>query len=416
MTSNASSLSLQYVKQVLVNQLPRPVTLTAQNIHSLVTPCLTEKLDGVRHLLVISPEGTYALNMLGEILHVSTYATRSTTTIYDAEKVDDIYYWFDVLFSDDVDIRHLPLYTRLKAGKVHILDCMKEKAYSIGKSPKAIRNIISSFQVQNRKTEGYILLNMTDHYSVPPLKFKYNITCDFLVAYAHGTEEEVILDLYVQKYESVCILPSTRQRPNNIRIKVDERNSLGISEKPVLKDNVILECKLEEGCWKLIRRRLDRSRPNSLRTVLNNLDQEICTDERLFAELKQTVEKITFDSKISYVQAAIKKAAVHCISDDKNYNVKVLFLPPREELLRELQNLERDQETVLVTILSSYKSEDEDRAAEIVSIQSTEQMHRKVKTQRVHEIEGSHFILTLKLPEDLQRIISNIAVFTIEAV
>ena len=422
MSSHSEGLKLEYVAKTLLNELPRPITLTSDNLKSLVTPCLTEKADGVRHLVIISPYGTYSCNMLGEISLICDFSNKETT-IYDTEKIVDSYYWFDVLFADNVDIRHLPLLSRIKAGKNYVLPFMFEKQYFYSNNPRALRKLITTYQKEGKAKEGYIFLNLTDHYSVPPLKFKHIVTCDFLIKYISSENDgSIYVNLFVQKASGICLLPRGEAYSNTMHISAADCKKHQITERPTLEERIILECKLNAFEWSLIRRRIDRCRPNTLRTVQNNLKQTIDDPLILCSMLEQTIEPISYDFKVLWIQEAIKRTAANCVLNKEHIPVRVLFLPDSTLLRDEISKSICCEEMKLVLISTRYSANKQvpnkngskiDSLSFLSHTDTLEICRENNLICRRIPFEGEDFIRTIILPGELMKAWSLITIYEV---
>ena len=96
----------------ILNDLPKPITLTDTDLKTMVTPVVTVKLDGIRSLLVFNADGTFVYNWKD----VKTLDTRQRNlSVLDCEDMDQHYYIFDALCVNGRDVRYLPLAARLRS-------------------------------------------------------------------------------------------------------------------------------------------------------------------------------------------------------------------------------------------------------------------------------------------------------------
>ena len=177
--------------------LVRPITASPPRMRSLVACALTLKIDGTRTLLLVSDHRVEA------IVHGETHVIvdgefvpgRHAVSVIDCElhQTKSIYA-FDMLVFDGRDVRHRTLVERLHLMSCRLPPSVTPKPYKFASSTEDAK--VCALSLLEQKTDdhdGIIVLNTTDPYWLPPLKWKEHITCDFLLETAANRDGFVLL-------------------------------------------------------------------------------------------------------------------------------------------------------------------------------------------------------------------------------
>jgi hypothetical protein len=271
--------------QALLSQLPRPEPATAERLAALVCPCVTVKLDGTRTLVVVSSRGVHAHTMRG--VRCLSQSGTSAFTALDAEEVSDHFYVFDALFVNGIDVRHLPLRPRLReAARCLPARCSLKRYYWGDDASLQVtvqRLVARKLRLADGSVvhplEGFIFTSACASYHEPPVKFKFHTTCDFLLVRAcsgeesgeHGAHRR--FDLYIQKRGELERFRGSGNVQTTVSLNEAEATLLGVPPGGARReDNVIAELRLVGLSWVCVRGRPDRQRPNTLTTVMENID------------------------------------------------------------------------------------------------------------------------------------------------
>lgn len=339
--------------QALLSQLPRPEPATAERLAALVCPCVTVKLDGTRTLVVVSSRGVHAHTMRS-VRCFSQCAASSGFTALDAEEVSGHFYVFDALFVKSVDVRHMPLRSRLREAAPYLPAVCSLKRYYWGDDPSSLQVIVQRLVGRKLRLadgsfvpplEGFIFTSTCSPYHQPPVKFKFHITCDFLLVCTKSGEESGdrcahrIFNLYVQKNREIERFRGRRNVQATVSLNAEEERLLGIPPGGALRDdeNIIAELKLVGLSWVCVRRRHDRQRPNTLSTVLENI--EIQQSGR--SDAKFLIRNLSNIKPSPKRQTEIIDAMLRVVSTSAAATIAApavgLFLPDSERLEAELR-------------------------------------------------------------------------------
>ena len=181
----------------VLTALVRPVSASDQRMKSLVSCALTLKIDGTRTVLLIGP------NRVEAILHGENHVIQEGAFVADVDTVSVVdcelhhskdIYAFDMLMFDNRDIRHRTLIERLDLMSRRIPASVHVKPYKLASTVDDAKVCAQSLLEQKTdEFDGIIVLNSTDPYWVPPLKWKEEITCDFLLESASNGDGFVLL-------------------------------------------------------------------------------------------------------------------------------------------------------------------------------------------------------------------------------
>lgn len=335
--------------EALLGELPRPEPATAERLAALVCPCVTVKLDGTRTLVVVSSRGVHAHTLREIHCLASTCDRTSAFSAFDTEEVSGHFYVFDALFVNGVDVRHLPLRARLREAGTCLPAKCSLKRYYWGADPsmqvtiqrlvgKRLRLADGSYV---HPLEGFVFTSLSSSYHEAPIKFKFHITCDFLIVSTDTDDcddepRQRRFDLYIQKNRQIERFWGHGGVQDTVSLDTKDIQLLGI---PVVgafrEDNVIVELRLVVEAWVCVRRRQDRDRPNTLTTVLENIGIQRSgrSDARfLIKNLASARPALEIQNKII---DAMLRAVSTCAATIAGPAVG-LFLPDAQRLEREL--------------------------------------------------------------------------------
>ncbi|KAJ3201730.1 hypothetical protein HK099_002119, partial [Clydaea vesicula] len=151
---------------------------------------VTYKLDGSRKLLVLYKDEVYTYDEINSIVYIRALNSNADykLTILDTEYYNNIYYVFDILFIDEVDIRNETFNDRLKEiNKINMQFIEKYvsiKEYKIFNDYKSLYNSVT-YLYKNYKdkynTDGLIFSHLNKNYIYKQYKWKWNMTIDMKV-------------------------------------------------------------------------------------------------------------------------------------------------------------------------------------------------------------------------------------------
>ena len=355
----------------LVATLPKPRGATARRLQRLLDPCVTVKLDGVRTLLAWDESGLWGHTVLGaERLEAEGLRAPEAFTVLDAERVGSHFYVFDALFVKGVDVRHLPLIARLRETRGCLPACASAKRYYWGPTPLLIETVQRLARSKPRladgtrldSIEGFIFGSVTAPYDWAPLKFKYSVTYDFLVASFQGGERPPDgarrLQLYFQVSQELAPFHSSRGAPDSVLVAAADLERMQIPPGDFgVEQGIVLELKLAQGSWQALRARKDRRRPNSLQTIEENLElqrRDKCTTRFLLSHLDALRPPGVIAHKVT---DAMMRALGTCGAVLVAEAVPTLFMPSDATLQSELDEAARLPRSLVAVIAPSSWAE-----------------------------------------------------------
>jgi hypothetical protein len=251
--------------------LTRPESATSERLAALACPCLTVKLDGVRCALT-AEHGRWRAEPCGAPAVDFDWPAPLEACALDCEFLQDSFYVFDALEVLGRDVRRLPLLERLAAARLlELPPAVIFKRFYVGFAPEVSKislELLAS-RPDGREVEGLVIGDLSAPYETAPAKFKPQLTHDFLVTRATSRGA---LRLHVQfrgQLQPFC----HRLAADTLRLSNAQEQQLLPSSTPALDDAVVLECVWDgrAWAWRALRRRSDRTRPNTATTVLENL-------------------------------------------------------------------------------------------------------------------------------------------------
>jgi len=354
----ASPEEEERVIQALLDSLPKPRPATAQRLDELLDPCVTVKLDGVRTLLVRCARGLLARALRSQDVIDTTPGEFSA---YDTERIGPHFYVFDVLFVNGVDVRHLPLRARLREANCTLPGCASLKRFYWGPEPSlssTVQRLVCSRPKladgsRVEALEGFIFGSLSAPYDWAPLKFKFGVTCDFLVsspkACAPDTARTLLLN--VQRAQMLEEFRGYGDAPRTITVSAAEAAALELPNDAIeVRDCIVLELKLVVGSWLVVRRRKDRQRPNTARTVIENLQLQCagkCDARFLLRHLEGACHS---QSSVDQVRDAMLRAAGTSAAVAASGPASALFLPDALRLSAELEPTEGTPPRVVAVV------------------------------------------------------------------
>ena len=343
--------------QRLLHQAPKPVPASKQRLAHIPDPYVTLKLDGVRTLLVCAGDAVLAYTIRGqERIDLGANDLPNPLpplSIFDTERIGSHFYVFDVLFVKGVDVRHLPTLARLRETKTLLPACAMLKRLYWGPTPSIPDTVCRLMRSQPKLAdgsrmetiEGFIFGSLAAPYQQEHLKFKFAVTCDFQVESVHDATRACAsssvrcLRLYIQRMQDIVAFSGQAHAPGVAILDAATTKRLGLSEGYIgLADNVILEMRLVTRHWEVVRQRRDRLRPNTLRTVLENI--ELCHSKHsdILTILSSISCEVHHTRAIDHVSSAMLRAVGTCGAIASIKNVNALFLPDCANLTLELNN------------------------------------------------------------------------------
>jgi len=245
-----------------------PVSLSKELLPSLLFGYVgTLKADGERELLWIDGTNLYAINRNLRIWHITSELPplKVRWVLLDTEYVNkEIFYSFDMLVYDGKNICDWDIYERL-----HFLQIFLHEHSLPFIQPKPYYNVFDILDIYSQPhtlpIDGILFVRRLASYqpfrveSNNILKWKPIVTLDFLVRNQDGGVELLCLHNHEYKVFATEIWPDFNL------------------------DNVIAECKLEQGHWIFMKTRLDKDKPNTLEVVESSIKNMDVT----FNDLKQ---------------------------------------------------------------------------------------------------------------------------------
>lgn len=233
------------------------------------------KLDGRRVALCCRRGRVFCADALAVVDLDLTLAYEDF--VLDTEEQAGTYWAFDALMVDGLDIRGLALGDRLRLlwrlcqrlRREGLLAAVQPKAYVSLQSPDHFKELLRG--PRQRASDGIILAALQKVYEAPAYKFKATLTVDFGLETADGPPGRYCL---LTQHRGRLKVYRERGRPCYISLRKEERVKLQLPDVLHRDDGVIVECLLPataRGRWHALRRRVDRSRPNCLQTVLDTL-------------------------------------------------------------------------------------------------------------------------------------------------
>lgn len=359
----------------LLLEAPKPIPATKQRLAQIPDPYVTLKLDGLRTLLVCDGETVHAHTLRGveRIASAPKAAPMGAcqVTILDSERIGDYFYVFDALFVKGVDVRHLPTLARLRETKRVLPKCAILKRLYWGPNPSILDTVCRLMRSQPKladgsrmdSIEGFIFGSLAAPYRQDHLKFKFAITCDFQVKSvcrksSVGTQSNVRrLGLYVQRMKDIVAFEGNSLAPSVAIVGADLGEQLGLPEGEIgLDSNVILEMKLVARHWEVVRRRYDRLRPNTLRTVQENIELHQSNHSNIHALLSDVSREVADVRCLEHISSAMLRTVGTCGAIAAIEEVHALFLPDHGNLNRELENsVDFSRYVAVVTVLVKNK-------------------------------------------------------------
>ncbi len=281
--------------QQLLCALPRPRTATAHRLSEIADPYATVKLDGKRTLLLCQGARWRAVSVAGGgggapavfLEGEPSSVLPSALTVLDAEQMGSDYYVFDALFANGADVRHFPLQTRLRHASRHLPPSAYLKRFYAGSPSEVARTLQRLMGTPLRLAcgtslqlvEGFVIGSCSAPYTQAPVKFKFTISCDFLISSCVEENQQQppscwsapSYQLHVQEVQEIVPFRGHLRAPGKAHLTTSEGAEAGLPASAAVSDHVIAEFELFVSQWRVVRLRQDRQRPNTLRTVKENV-------------------------------------------------------------------------------------------------------------------------------------------------
>ena len=280
-------------------------------------------------------------------------------SVFDTERMGDDFYVFDALFVNEVDVRHLPLLARLREARRYLPPCASFKRYHWGPS---MRSIVQELALSHPRLrdgtrvdmlEGFIFVSLSAGYDAPPVKFKFGATCDFLVTSQEVAGHRSCLHLHVLQTGEIVRFRPRGDAPGEAFVSSARAHTLGLLPTPVtLVDCVVLEMRLVVSAWQIVRRRHDRLRPNTLRTVIENLELQKtgkCEAKFLLRHLDLVPKP---DRVLARVSDTMLRTLGVCAAMAIGAPAAALFLPDLIALQAELDNCREESAFRAVAVVA----------------------------------------------------------------
>uniref|UniRef100_A0A6C0C2A4 Uncharacterized protein n=1 Tax=viral metagenome TaxID=1070528 RepID=A0A6C0C2A4_9ZZZZ len=359
----------------LFKAAPKPIPATSLRLTQIPDPYVTLKLDGSRTLLVCNGKTVQAYTPQGLEQIVTDQSQEAETcsqiSILDTERINNHFYVFDALFVKGVDVRHLPTLARLREAKGILPACAHLKRLHWGPKQSITDTVYRLMQSRPKLAdgsrmdaiEGFIFGSLAAPYQQDHLKFKFAITCDFLVTStscrsSNSTTCNVRrLNLFVQYMQTLIPFKGYIGTPNHAFVAADSHahSSLPLGDFE-LHANVIMEMKLVAGYWDVIRRRYDRLRPNTLRTVQENIELQQSRHSDIHMLLHAFSRGSSSVSPLDHISNAMLRAVGTCGAIIAIQEVPAMFLPHYDDLKRELDKAaDQSSQLAVVTTLVNYQ-------------------------------------------------------------
>lgn len=358
--------SIERIVAKLISAAPKPIPATHERICAIPDLYVTIKLDGVRTFLVCEGKEMWIYDMRGfqAIAPETQGCSPLGPTILDTEMVGGYYYVFDVLFVNGADVRHLPTLARLRRAKNHLPARTSLKRIYWGPSP-SVPEVVSQLVRKRPKLadgshidvlEGFIFGSLAAAYDQVQLKYKFFITCDFTIA--SSCEDSDIdnmpvrkFNLFVQCMKKVVMYEGRCDVPSYVIISHDEASTWNLPTAMVkLEDDIILEMKLMGRHWQVVRRRYDRTRPNTRRTVQENIElhNSKCALPSLLCGAEQNASA---SLSVNHISNAMLRTVGVCGALSSIGAVNALFMPGIESLEKELISSTHSSSLAVITVL-----------------------------------------------------------------
>lgn len=241
----------------LYNVVVKPKNIKIKDLLNTKDLIVTDKADGYRKLLFVNEGKLFLIYPPFDVLRLANRTELENNSIFDGEFILSDFLVFDLLVLNGKDMRDKPFSERLKILK------------SINKFPKIIRvkefkddfykatnEILDSISKKGYKNDGLIMNNKNDGYN------KYS------KIYKWKPIELLTIDFQILRGGRLGVIDDCEEHTKNIIPFKDFTIETNISE------NQIVECRLVDNKWEVVKVRNDREYPNNC-TVAESIYQDI---------------------------------------------------------------------------------------------------------------------------------------------
>lgn len=228
------------------------------------------------------------------------------------------------------------------------------------------------------------------------------------------------LDLYVQKEQRLVPFTGSKVAPGSVVLTAAQATACDIRAPPALGDQCVLEMCLQAGAWHPLRRRWDRTHPNTLTTVRENIDLHKhghCDPKALLSALR--CRRGVRQNDIDQLRQRILEAAGTAVAAAGGSETQALFLPDCESLERTLSlsaPKEHEAALTLVVITLPAPYEEQARAAAAAAPAASVSLDRVVcaarasgwKCREQKQVRGEDFLHGVRLPPHVDSVLRNL--------
>lgn len=272
---------------------PLPFTLSKKQFEEGVISCdyaVTDKADGVRVLLFIDKNGEGAYvgrgNLLMQLTYVGNLRTLPTNTVVDCELIDGVFYIFDVLVYNNIDMRQKNLKQRLELVQFHNSASVKTnnmiqvKKFHFDKIFENANKIWKSRNKLKYDLDGLIFTPIHKPYFNSNIyKWKPDDTIDFYIEKSRVNGENTIWKLKLAAHDkdgiykhhvidnTVDYFHKSGSKLSKVRIKMPSKyatTSVKTSKSDKFPNKSVVEMKFISNSWQPLRYREDKQFGNGI--------------------------------------------------------------------------------------------------------------------------------------------------------
>lgn len=339
--------------------LPQPINLKRNFIEDMSAYAVTNKLNGIRMVGVITKGTFYGIDMVNNVSKLaSDLLPVYDGTVFDAEYFNNTLYVFDVLFRSNKDVRDYNFDFRynILVDTIELMKLENVKAKKFFMGPSLEENIIQSFYIIDSLPEDY-----NDGIILTPIYLPYFNT----KIYKWKPPEMLTIDFFASKIdENQWILQTVDKNPKAGK-KVDvNKEYLKTFISPDKKFKGIItttehiagigEYKWNGNTFVLIRMRHDKSSPNFISVandvwedIINPIDRQTLlsyVSGQSYDPLRRYHNsfKRNLIGKYAYKKISVLDLGIGKGGDLQKYetsNIKYLFgVEPNEQFIQELKH------------------------------------------------------------------------------
>jgi hypothetical protein len=256
------------------SSLVRPVPASPARIKDFICPVVSLKLDGVRVALVLNSSEVFEVRAksFASLKNFEHPLTSSRVTVLDCEQRGDTFYVLDTLVAEGRDLRSLPLEERINCDDLPAELQKKPYRGADGQqsAKEAVRRALTALGAAGRCADGLIILDASEPYWTPPLKFKPCLTSDFLIEKSKNSDDYVI---FTSSGGNRSVPWRESEYGPVVKVTLPLFVARHLKAQITRQDKIIVECtRSEAGKFRVCALRRDRLRPNKTAVVTENVE------------------------------------------------------------------------------------------------------------------------------------------------